>query len=175
MSSTPSSSCAKKITLRCSDGQTFEVEKAVAQKLLAIKRMIDDGFADDVIPLPNVTGPILARVINYHEKHGQTARPSDGSSVLPASLDAAPQEQEIQEWDADFVNVNPDTLIDLTLAANYLESQELLDLTCRAVADQIKRRSVEEIREFFNIDNDYTPEEEEEERSNIKWAFETEN
>jgi S-phase kinase-associated protein 1 len=115
MSSTPSSSCAKKITLRCSDGQTFEVEKAVAQKLLAIKRMIDDGFADDVIPLPNVTGPILARVINYHEKHGQTARPSDGSSVLPTSLDAAPQEQEIQEWDADFVNVNPDTLIDLTL------------------------------------------------------------
>jgi S-phase kinase-associated protein 1 len=105
MSSTPSSSCAKKITLRCSDGQTFEVEKAVAQKLLAIKRMIDDGFADDVIPLPNVTGPILARVINYHEKHGQTARPSDGSSVLPTSLDAAPQEQEIQEWDADFVNV----------------------------------------------------------------------
>jgi S-phase kinase-associated protein 1 len=115
MSSTPSSSCAKKITLRCSDGQTFEVEKAVAQKLLAIKRMIDDGFADDVIPLPNVTGPILARVINYHEKHGQMARPSDGSSVLPTSLDAAPQEQEIQEWDADFVNVNPDTLIDLTL------------------------------------------------------------
>jgi S-phase kinase-associated protein 1 len=48
-------------------------------------------------------------------------------------------------------------------------------LTCRAVADQIKRRSVEEIREFFNIDNDYTPEEEEEERSNIRWAFETEN
>lgn len=43
------------------------------------------------------------------------------------------------------------------------------------MADEIKRRSVEEIREFFNVDNDYTPEEEEEERSNIKWAFDERN
>ncbi|KAH7332138.1 hypothetical protein KP509_20G070200 [Ceratopteris richardii] len=64
------------------------------------------------------------------------------------------------------------TLLDLILAANYLNIQSLLDLTCQRVADMIKEKTPEEIRRAFNIENDFTPEEEEEVRRENQWAFE---
>ncbi|KAK9127817.1 hypothetical protein Syun_016614 [Stephania yunnanensis] len=57
-------------------------------------------------------------------------------------------------------------------AANYLDINGLLDLTCQAVADLLKGMSVEEVRKLFNIENDFTPEEEEAVRKENQWAFE---
>lgn len=59
-------------------------------------------------------------------------------------------------------------------AANYLNIQSLLELTCQTVADMMKGKSVEYIRKTFNITNDYTPEEEEEIRREFPWVFEWE-
>ena len=42
------------------------------------------------------------------------------------------------KWDAEFVKVDDETLFNLILAANYLDIKSLLDLTCKAVADEIK-------------------------------------
>ena len=47
-------------------------------------------------------------------------------------------------------------------AARYLEIQGLENLACRAVADVIEGKTLEETRATFNIKNDMTPEEEEE-------------
>jgi len=70
------------------------------------------------------------------------------------------------------VKVDKPTLFDLILAANYLNIQSLLDLTCQSVADMIKGKTPEQIRETFNIKNDFSPEEEEEIRKQNQWAFE---
>ncbi|OVA07438.1 SKP1 component [Macleaya cordata] len=53
----------KVITLKSSDGVIFEVDEAVALESETIKQMIEDDCADGSIPLPNVTGNILAKVI----------------------------------------------------------------------------------------------------------------
>ena len=45
-------------------------------------------------------------------------------------------------------------------------------LCCQTVADIIKGKTPEEIRAYFNIKNDFTPEEEEEVRRENQWAFE---
>ncbi|BFG34957.1 hypothetical protein CerSpe_212310 [Prunus speciosa] len=42
----------------------------------------------------------------------------------------------------------------------------------KTVADMIKDKTPEEIRVIFNIENDFTPEEEKEIRKENKWAFE---
>ena len=71
---------------------------------------------------------------------------------------------------AAFVNLPDDELFPLILAANYLDMKQLLDLTCMRVADEIKQcKSPEELRERFNIQGDFTPEEEEQVRQQYSW------
>ncbi|GMY28212.1 SKP1-like protein 1B [Fagus crenata] len=154
---------SRKITLKSSDGETFEVEEVVALESQTIKHMIEDDCADNGIPLPNVTSKILSKVIEYCKKHVESPKAED----RVASVD-----EELKTWDAEFVKVDQATLFDLILAANYLNIKNLLDLTCQTVADMIKGKTPEEIRKTFNIKNDFTPEEEEEVRRENQWAFE---
>ncbi|KAL4645533.1 hypothetical protein ACB092_02G241200 [Castanea dentata] len=154
-------SSSKKITLKSSDGEAFEVEEAVALESQTIKHMIEDDCADNGIPLPNVTSKILAKVIEYCKKH-----------VESTSSDERTSDEDLKNWDTEFVRVDQATLFDLILAANYLNIKSLLDLTCQTVADMIKGKTPEEIRKTFNIKNDFTPEEEEEVRRENQWAFE---
>ena len=149
-----------KVKLCSSDTQEFEVSQEVADKSETIKNLIEDSGAEDVIPLPNVSGKILAKVIEYCKYH------------VDAHRSTKKTEEEIKAWDAAFIqDVDQQTLFDLILAANYLNIKELLDLTCQKVADMIKGKTPEEIRKQFNIKNDFTPEEEEEIRRENQWAF----
>ena len=157
-----------KVTLKSSDGEEFVVEEAVARESQTILHMIEDGCADSGIPLPNVNSKILAKVIEYCKKHVDSVLKPSGTG----SVDDKLIEEELKNWDSDFVKVDQATLFDLILAANYLNIKGLLDLTCQTVADMIKGKTPEEIRRTFNIKNDFTPEEEEEIRRENQWAFE---
>lgn len=55
---------------------------------------------------------------------------------------------------------------------NAADNKDLFDLCCQEVADRIKDKSVEEVREIFKIENDFTPEEEAAIRNEHAWAFE---
>jgi len=154
-------SSTKKIILKSSDGDTFVIAKAVAMKSQTVKNLIEDVGEDTGIPISEVTGRILAKVIEYCKKH-----------VEVESSDGNPSKDELKKWDAEFVNVDKPTLFDLIMAANYLDIKSLLDLTCMTVADMIKGKTPEEIRKTFNIENDFTTEEEEELRCENQWAFE---
>ncbi|GFP81564.1 skp1-like protein 4 [Phtheirospermum japonicum] len=156
-----SNSESKKIVLKSSDGELFEVEETVAVESETIKHMIEDDCADNAIPLPNVNSNVLAKVIEYCRRHVGKSDVYDTSS-----------QDDLKNFDNDFVKVDQDMLFDLILAANYLNIKSLLDLTCKTVADMMKEKSPEEIRKHFNILNDYTKEEEDEVRRENAWAFE---
>ena len=96
----------RKITLKSSDGEAFEVDEAVALESQTIKHMIEDDCADSGIPLPNVTSKILAKVIEYCKKH-----------VDAANSEEKPSEEDLKAWDADFVKVDQATLFDLILVS----------------------------------------------------------
>ncbi|KAI9182349.1 hypothetical protein LWI28_024476 [Acer negundo] len=114
----------KKILLRSSDGETFEVEEAVALESQTIKHMVEDDCANNEIPLPNVSSSVLSKVIEYCKKHVDSGSKSK-SNKKPIDDD------DITAWDANFVKVDQNTLFDLILAANYLDINGLLDLTCQ--------------------------------------------
>ncbi|AET02851.1 putative S-phase kinase-associated protein [Medicago truncatula] len=156
------SSSARKVTLKSSDDETFEVEEAVALKSQTIKHMIEDDCAKTEIPLPNVTSKILAKVIEYCKKHVEATTSSEGK----------PSEDDVKAWDAEFVKVDLNTRFELILAANYLDIKSLLELTCQDVAETIKDKTVEEIRKIFNVENDFSPEEYAELLKEVGWAFE---
>ncbi|GAV87655.1 Skp1 domain-containing protein/Skp1_POZ domain-containing protein [Cephalotus follicularis] len=159
-------SSSKKITLVSNDDETFEVEEAVAKQSQTIKHMVEDDCANGPIPLPNVTGNILAKVIEYCNKHVEEANPTK------SLLECASAKEVMDKWEKEFVQVDQNTLFDLILAANYLDVKGLFDLTCQTVAEMMKGKSPEEIRQIFHIVNDYTTEEEAEVRRENQWAFE---
>ncbi|KAF3535106.1 hypothetical protein F2Q69_00023524 [Brassica cretica] len=70
------------------------------------------------------------------------------------------------------MKVDLDTISELILAANYLNLPGLLDLSCQTLADYIKDKTPEDVREIFKIQNDFTPEEEAAVRKENVWAFE---
>lgn len=143
------------VKLKASDDKTFEVEEAVAVQCGTLKNMVDDGYGNDVIPLPNVDGKILGMVLEWCKKH----------------VDDKITEDELSKYEDEFVEVDQVDLYDLLMAANYLLIQGLLDRILKRVADLIKGKQPEEIRKIFNIKNDFTPEEEEEIRKKNAWAF----
>ncbi|KEH23709.1 SCF ubiquitin ligase, SKP1 component [Medicago truncatula] len=147
-----SSTSKKMITLKSDDGETFEVSEAVALKSQTIKHIIEDDCADN----------ILAKVIEYCKKH-----------VEATSSDEKVSEDDLKNWDADFTKeVDQQTLFQILLAANYLNIKNLLDLCCQTVADDIKDKKPEEIRKIFNVENDFSPEEEAKVQNENTWAFE---
>ncbi|KAI3860676.1 hypothetical protein MKX03_014712, partial [Papaver bracteatum] len=77
----------------------------------------------------------------------------------------------LKNWDAEFVKVDQPILFDLILAANFLNIKNLLDFTCQTVADMIKGKTPEVICKIFNIEKDFTLEEENEVRRENQWAF----
>ncbi|CAN1759304.1 SKP1-like protein 4 [Linum perenne] len=164
---------AKNLTLKSSDGETFEVSEAVASKSKMIKNMIDDDCADGTIPVANVTGKVMAKVIEYCKKHvDEEEKQKDIIPAFGSSSDQAAA-NPLKDWDGKFVKeLSMEMLFDVTLAANYLDIKELLDLACEYIASMMKGKEPEEIRKIFNIKNDYTKEEEDEVRRENQWAFE---
>ena len=64
-------------------------------------------------------------------------------------------------------------LFELILAANFMDIKSLLELSCAKVASLIKGKTIQETRKFFNIENDFTPEEEAQIMDENRWAEES--
>ncbi|KAJ1981385.1 hypothetical protein H4R34_002093 [Dimargaris verticillata] len=58
------------IRIRTSEGMELEVEREVMEQSQLIKGLLEDvGQTNAVLPLPNVSGPILAKVIDFCRHH----------------------------------------------------------------------------------------------------------
>merc|ERR1711990_45850 len=158
------------IKLISSDGQVIAVPEEIARMSVTVRNMLDDLGVEELaggVPLPSVSTPILSKVIEYctHHKDRPPAPETDDARESKRSDDIDP-------WDAEFCTVEQAVLFELILAANYLDIKDLLDLTCKTVANMIKGKTPEQIRVAFNIKNDFTPEEEEQVRKENEWCEE---
>jgi Skp1 family, tetramerisation domain len=107
---------AKKITLKSSDGEEFVVDELVAMESQTIRHMIEDDCAENGIPLPNVTSKILSKVIEYCKKHVDAATASAATTEgAAAGASSKTADEELKQWDQDFVKVDQATLFDLIL------------------------------------------------------------
>ncbi|KAI1094414.1 E3 ubiquitin ligase SCF complex, Skp subunit [Rostrohypoxylon terebratum] len=156
------------IRLQSNDNIKIDVEKAVAERSLLIKNMLEDlgpNADGQTIPIPNVTEPVLRKVIEWCEHHR-----NDPPATNEDESDNRKKTTDIDEWDQKFMQVDQEMLFEIILASNYLDIKALLDVGCKTVANMIKGKSPEEIRKTFNIVNDFTHDEEEQIRRENEWA-----
>ena len=154
------------LKLISSEGDIFEVEPKAACMSHIIKNMVDDCDTSEEIPLPNVSTAILGKIIEYCEYHKdqrpeQIPKPLTSTNLMECGVSA---------WDSEFVDIEQTLLFELILAANFLDIQSLLELSCAKVAAMIKGKTPEEVRTQFNIVNDFTPEEEAYIREENPWC-----
>jgi S-phase kinase-associated protein 1 len=114
--------------------------------------MIQDSGAGEKISLPSIKTVTLQRVISYCE-HYQGLTPSEIPKPLPSNTLSG----VIDKWDEEFIDIKDrQQLLDLVLAADYLEISELKKLCAARIAVSIKGKTTQEMREHLGIVNDYT-------------------
>lgn len=94
-----------KVQLKSSDNEMFEVEQAVAFVSETIKQMIEDVGVESVVPLLNVRGNILAKVLEYCKFHVEAAKASEENAAI--------SEEDVNNWDQEFVRVETIALIEI--------------------------------------------------------------
>ncbi|KAK1320624.1 SKP1-like protein 9 [Acorus calamus] len=127
---------------------------------------VDGGGSDESVPIMNVNAKYLKKVMDYCDKHVATA------AAAVTDGDDQKAVEELKKWEKKYISVSTNDLFCIIMAANYLNIKGLVDLATQQIANLIKGKRTEEIREFFGIQNDFTPEEEAEYREKYEWAFE---
>ena len=134
------------------DLEKFNVSTEIAKYSKLIDSMLETLSDEDNIevPLLNVESNILKYIITYLEyysvsPHGDIDKPIRSDDMKDNVSD---------EWYANFIDKSQEDIFNIILAANYMDIQSLLDLSCAKIATLIKGKSPEEIREVFNIQDD---------------------
>ena len=167
------------VILRSKDGDTYEIPASAACLSQLVKTTIecnsDDDEEDDEetflepIDLPKVGSNCLERVVSFciHYEN-EPMLPIDASTKNEDTLEKI----VTQTWYQDFIIDMDQTMVfELLTAANYMEIQPLLDLTCITVSIGFLGKSAEEIREILKIPK-MTAEEEAQARKDHRWIFE---
>jgi S-phase kinase-associated protein 1 len=130
---------------------------------------LGDVSTFDMRTVCDVKKPLFDKILeflDYHSNHGpmrKIAKPVASKNIGDF----------VDEFDARLVaECSQEMLFELILAANNLDMKDLMDLCCAQVACLIKGKTPEEIRQTFNITNDFTPEEEAQVREENAWAEE---
>lgn len=153
------------------DGKAFTVLAKVASMSTTLRDLMADVKEGEPIPLPEVEGKELERVVHFCQHHVDDTAPV----IPPIDMDAKRVELldkpvVIPEWDKEFCEkMDQDSIMNLILAANYLDVRPLLDLCCRHVANGVIGKTPKEIYAMFKCETELTPQEEAEIRKENPW------
>ena len=161
------------VVLQTSDGTDFVVHRDVAALL---EGHTPDPLTNAIQLPPDVTGRSMTYVLQYLQYHlHNPAEPIE--RPLKGKIEDVVCEFDQQFLFTDLIHGGDekkhDLLIDVIMASNTLKLKPLLDLTCAAVASMIKGKTPDQIRALCNIENDFTPEEEEKIREENRWCEES--
>jgi S-phase kinase-associated protein 1 len=154
------------LQLISSDGQKFEIEVELARTSKLIANLLDDSSETEEIPVDQVSGKILQKVMDYLN-HIKTTPATKIEKPLKGEFNEC-----VSEWELSFIDLENEDLFDLMMAANFMEIKALLNLTCAKVASKIKGKNPDEAREAVGVVNDFPPEEYAKLYEENKWAWE---
>uniref|UniRef100_A0A0M3IF04 Skp1-related protein n=1 Tax=Ascaris lumbricoides TaxID=6252 RepID=A0A0M3IF04_ASCLU len=128
-------------------------DPVASQETDNVSEGIDDSWDVEFL---NVDKEILFKtilVLEWCEHH-------KGDPVASQETDNVSEGIE-DSWDVEFLNVDKEILFKTILAANELGIEGLLNATCKVMATMIKGKSPEEIERILTLEDQFTPEQEE--------------
>ena len=159
------------VVLNSMEGQAFTVLTKVASMSRTMRDLMADVAEGEAIPLPTVSGKVLEKVIKFCQHHVDDTAPA----IPPIDMEAKRVELtdkpvEIPTWDKEFCDaMDQEAIMEVIIAANYLDVRPLLDLCCRHVAQSVVGKTPKDIYAMFKCETELTPEEETEIRKENPW------
>jgi S-phase kinase-associated protein 1 len=159
----------KDIFLIDDENIVIEIPVEKANMSVTIKNMICDIPPEELVnPIPIINTPkfIFDKILEFcdHYVDKYTKNPNFLNEYLEKTTEDIINYVATDPWNKDFCDItkmDTKTLHKLILAANYLDIKPLLDIACIAEAGRLKGLSPEEIRQRYNLPDDWTEEEEE--------------
>ena len=153
------------ICLKSKDGQEFKILKMNAELSILVKNVLQDYSNNQVLDILEVEAKTLKIVVDYLN-HFKGVAPI----AIQKPLRSTVMSQETDEWSANLVDkLSLEEIVDLSMAANYMEIHPLLDLVCAKIASLCKDKSQEELLETFGIKEIFTEEERNKIKEENKW------
>ena len=149
----------------------YVVSKKDAELSELLTGTINDYPDDPVVPLQDVDQRTIERIIDYLQ-HFNGVAPPEIPKPLPQG-DKEGLKEVLDEWSFNYIDkIGLDDLVNVTVAANFMGIQSLLDLCCAKLASMCKDKSEEDIFKMFNITETFTEEEKEKIRQENSWIEE---
>lgn len=159
------------IKLISKEGKEYSISKKAGDLSALIKNAREEIGSDEAIPLVEVDDKSLDKILVYLNKwNGET--PPEIEKPLKSSV----LKEVTDEWSADFIDdLDLETLTNITVSANFMEINSLLELACAKLASMCKDKSEEEIFKTFGIVDTFTEEERQKLKEENKWIEENLN
>jgi len=162
----------KRVKLISNDGQVTEVSESMARRWITVQHMLDDVDPAELeggIPLPGIECRSLNKLVEFTLQYIQEPTDTTARETYHKSLSDKDKEA-INAWnEAFFKGLGQNDVFDFILGVNFMDYKTGLDAACVYVAGTLKGKTPEEIRQMYNIKNDFTPEQEEKTRKGNNW------
>ena len=141
----------------CKDGE-FEFPGKYIKYLKTIHNMITDvselgDNQSEDIPLPDISVSVLETIVEFFKNREEHGSPVNHCATPDLS-------KSILDCDIKFINKKPmSEVINVLIAANYLNCEQVLTQCCYTIAKFIENNSLSVIRKELGIKCDFTPEE----------------
>ena len=156
------------IKLVTKDNKEIEITKKQAELSELLKEAIKNYPKEVSFPL-NEIDEKMGEKIKEFLTHFDGVPPAE----IEKPLISNDMKSLTDEWSANFVDKMPlEDLVNLTVAANYMGINSLLDLCCAKVASLCKDKDEKEIYKTFNITETFTEEEKNKIKEDNKWIDE---
>jgi len=138
------------ITLLTNNGGSFPISEETAKLFNTTEAVLAQLSPDQRrdIPLPEVSGEVLEMILEFAK--ADLEGKELGTNDLLAIINKVNLEKKIAR----------ENLISVVTGSNYLEYAKLLDVSTSCVADIFRGKTAQQMRDEFNIVNDFDPEEE---------------
>lgn len=133
----------KTILLICKDGENVEVPQSFMHHSDLIRGMIVYGGHRE-IPLPNLEKAMLDKILLYTQHLETEQQPEIDKPIKTSNM-----EELITPWFVKYVDMAPDDLFELTMAAYYLQMQGLMELTACKMACALRGKTMRNVRNYY--------------------------
>mmetsp|Transcript_56170 Transcript_56170/g.114873 ORF Transcript_56170/g.114873 Transcript_56170/m.114873 type:complete len:155 (+) Transcript_56170:302-766(+) len=133
----------KKIVLIAQDRESFTVDFEIASISTTLRSIINEfSFQEKTIriPLYNINSRTLVKIIEYCRYHAELCKKKICLNTDSLHLN----EKTIQEnnWKISFFDVNDQALFNLSIAAAFLEINELLEFSTKMIAENLSKKGM---------------------------------